>query len=255
MSGSIEQPGVAVGHDWYYAEGSERRGPVDDEGLAALVAEGRVTDGTLVWRKGLDGWMPYADAMALGPPLDGNVCSLCGRQPAEDAFIIVDDAIVCADCKPRYVQMMREGVAMPGTLRYAGFWIRFGAKLIDGLILGAVNIFFMVVQMFTAPATEENFGVFISVQMLMWALQVAIGAGYTTWFVGRFGATPGKMACRLRVVMPDGSPVSYWRAFGRYFGEMLSGFTLYIGYIIAAFDDQKRALHDHVCTTRVVHVE
>jgi hypothetical protein len=27
----------------------------------------------------------------------------------------------------------------------------------------------------------------------------------------------------------------------------------YIGYIIAAFDGQKRALHDHMCDTRVIY--
>jgi hypothetical protein len=33
----------------------------------------------------------------------------------------------------------------------------------------------------------------------------------------------------------------------------LSGLTCYIGYIIAGFDEQKRTLHDHVCSTRVVY--
>jgi uncharacterized RDD family membrane protein YckC len=47
-------------------------------------------------------------------------------------------------------------------------------------------------------------------------------------------------------------PVSYGRAFGRYFGTWLSGLTLGIGYIMAAFDDQKRSLHDRVCDTRVI---
>ena len=27
----------------------------------------------------------------------------------------------------------------------------------------------------------------------------------------------------------------------------------YIGYILAAFDDQKRSLHDHICNTRVIY--
>ncbi len=56
----------------------------------------------------------------------------------------------------------------------------------------------------------------------------------------------------LKVIRSDGSPISYWRAFGRYLGTQLSSLTLMIGYIIAAFDDEKRALHDHICDTRVV---
>jgi uncharacterized RDD family membrane protein YckC len=39
---------------------------------------------------------------------------------------------------------------------------------------------------------------------------------------------------------------------GRYFSEMLSGMIMMIGYIMAGFDDEKRALHDRICNTRVV---
>jgi uncharacterized RDD family membrane protein YckC len=60
------------------------------------------------------------------------------------------------------------------------------------------------------------------------------------------------MAMGLKVVRADGSPVSIGLAFGRYFAKMLSGFILLIGYIMAAFDAQKRALHDMICDTRVI---
>jgi len=57
----------------------------------------------------------------------------------------------------------------------------------------------------------------------------------------------------LKVVMEDGGPVSYGRATGRFFAEILSGMVCYIGYIIAGFDSQKRSLHDHICSTRVIY--
>ena len=60
------------------------------------------------------------------------------------------------------------------------------------------------------------------------------------------------MACGLRVIVSDGSKVSYWRAFGRYWAKILSGLILAIGYIMAGFDSEKRALHDHICNTRVI---
>jgi uncharacterized RDD family membrane protein YckC len=60
------------------------------------------------------------------------------------------------------------------------------------------------------------------------------------------------MACQLRVVMPDGGQVSYLRALGRNFAELISAVILGIGYIMAGFDDEKRALHDRICSTRVV---
>jgi uncharacterized RDD family membrane protein YckC len=79
--------------------------------------------------------------------------------------------------------------------------------------------------------------------------------GYQIFFLGKYGATPGKMACKLKVVTAEGTPITYGRATGRFFAEKLSGLTCTIGYIIAAFDDQKRTLHDHICGTRVVYKE
>jgi uncharacterized RDD family membrane protein YckC len=81
----------------------------------------------------------------------------------------------------------------------------------------------------------------------------AINGVYSIFFVGKYGATPGKMVCGLRVVASDGGTLSYGRATGRFFAELLSGLVCYIGYIIAGFDSQKRALHDHICNTRVVY--
>jgi uncharacterized RDD family membrane protein YckC len=70
--------------------------------------------------------------------------------------------------------------------------------------------------------------------------------------IGKYGATLGKMACKIKVVTPDGGRVTYLRAFGRYFAKLLSAMICFIGYIMAGFDDEKRALHDRICDTRVV---
>ena len=60
------------------------------------------------------------------------------------------------------------------------------------------------------------------------------------------------MACQIKVVSDEGEPITYMRALGRHFAEMLSALILMIGYIMAAFDDEKRALHDRICSTRVI---
>ena len=62
------------------------------------------------------------------------------------------------------------------------------------------------------------------------------------------------MALGLKVVTPEGLPISYGRAFGRSAAEILSRLICFIGYIIAGFDQQKRALHDHIASTRVIKV-
>jgi len=73
-----------------------------------------------------------------------------------------------------------------------------------------------------------------------------------TYFLGKFSATPGKMALGLKVLRADGEMITYPRALGRFFAEFLSSVILAIGYIMAAFDEEKRALHDRICDTRVV---
>ena len=161
-------------------------------------------------------------------------------------------AYVCAACKPVFLQRIQEGVSVAGNFQYGGFWIRFAAKMLDGIILFVINMMvYLVVTI--ASATAGSPAAAIAGAILNSVIQIAIACAYETWFVGKYGATPGKMACGLRVVMPDGGPVSYARAVGRYFAQWLDWFTLTIGFIIAAFDDQKRALHDRICETRVIY--
>ena len=54
------------------------------------------------------------------------------------------------------------------------------------------------------------------------------------------------------MVTPDGGQIGYIKAFVRYVGKVVSWIILGIGFIMAAFDGEKRALHDRMCETRVV---
>jgi uncharacterized RDD family membrane protein YckC len=255
---------------WYYADGALQNGPVTDEEFADLIRNGKVRNETLVWREGMPAWQPYysvaappAAAPAVAPPpappvqLAPNevLCQEC-RNPVPKENAIQYGAIwVCANCKPLFLQKLREGAGVPAAaVQYAGFWIRVGAKLIDGLILGVVLF---------VPALLIGFGVGFgggqpdTMQQLFFQLVLQLGflviqVLFNTFFIGKLGATPGKMACGLRVVMSDGTALTYGRAFGRACADILSSIVCYIGYIIAAFDDQKRSLHDHICDTRVV---
>jgi uncharacterized RDD family membrane protein YckC len=60
------------------------------------------------------------------------------------------------------------------------------------------------------------------------------------------------MALGLKVTRADGGPISAGLAAGRFFAKYLSFLTFCIGFLIAAFDREKRSLHDHICQTRVV---
>jgi uncharacterized RDD family membrane protein YckC len=183
------------------------------------------------------------------------VCRECGQKLPAEEMIQHGSAWVCAKCKPVFLQKLQEGVSVASGLRYAGFWIRFGAKFLDGIIMnviGSVVGFVIGIVMGVSNAAEHP-EVAIAALVLQVVIGIAIGAIYNTFLVGRYGATFGKMACGLRVVTPEGENISYLRALGRHFAEMLSGIIMLIGYIMAAFDDEKRALHDRICETRVVY--
>ena len=181
--------------------------------------------------------------------MEVSVCTECGKSFYQEEMIRYGDAWVCAACKPIFIQKLKEGVSVAGEMNYAGFWTRFGAKFVDGLIL---FITFIVLNMLLIPArtalADQNklFAVIYNI------LVIVIPAVYSTWFLGKYGATPGKMAAKIKVVTADGGKVSYARAFGRHFAEWLSSLILLIGYIMAAFDDQRRTLHDRICNTRVI---
>jgi len=84
---------------------------------------------------------------------------------------------------------------------------------------------------------------------------VLLGVLYGWFFLAKYSATPGKMAMGLKVVRPDGSQLSTGRIIGRHFAEWLSALILLIGYIMAASDKERRALHDRICDTRVIKVK
>jgi uncharacterized RDD family membrane protein YckC len=67
------------------------------------------------------------------------------------------------------------------------------------------------------------------------------------------GATLGKMAVGLQVVRSNGESLGWGVCVARYFMSFVSALILLIGYIMAGFDSEKRALHDRVCDTRVVY--
>jgi uncharacterized RDD family membrane protein YckC len=259
---------------WYYLQDSNRVGPVDEAQFEQLVAAGTIQPETLVWNERLTEWTTLREvrpAAGAAVPASGAghpaaeaaeslaTCSQCGNAFSRDLLMPFEGKMVCVNCKPSFLARLREGVPVAGRLAYAGFWPRFGAKFLDGLIM-AVVYFILALLLLpslmprmtgrTSPADASYFLGSCLIQLAFYGL----GAVYYVLFVGRYGATPGKMALKLKIVKADGSPVSYALALGRFFAEILSALILYVGYIMAAFDEEKRALHDRICNTRVVRV-
>jgi uncharacterized RDD family membrane protein YckC len=236
--------------EWYYAENGERKGPYSEAEFNELIRTGRIGTATQVWRSGWENWKPLGEAglVAIGDSTGAARCVECGQTFPTTDMIQYEGSWVCPNCKGLFFQKVKEGIEPRGEMEYAGFWIRFVAKFVDGVIVGIPGyaIQFGASAMFQEPETA------MIAFFIAWLISFSIQLGYSLWLTGKYGATVGKMACGLRVVTPNGSKISYGVACGRFFAEILSGLIIYIGYIMAAFDEEKRSLHDRICNTRVI---
>ena len=241
---------------WFYAEGKEKRGPFTKDDIEKFATEGKINSQTLVWTDGMKSWSPYGQVKAnvsagSAAKTEGSgqvVCSECGGSFPADETVKYGKLSICASCKPAFFQKVKEGRSTAGAMKYGGFWIRFGAKFLDNIVTTIGNMAVVFLLTMLTQGNPEN----VAAAFSMIFVQLALPAAYVTYFLGKHQATPGKMAAGLIVVTPDGGRISYGRAFGRFFGEMLSGIILGIGYLMAAFDEEKRTLHDRICSTRVV---
>ena len=155
----------------------------------------------------------------------------------------------------------RSGVSQPivaAPVRYGGFWIRFVAAILDGILVQVVVVPFGalmggaigVAGVATRMPGEGTRLVSVIVGTVLgllgsWIYEAAMESS-------SLQATLGKMALGLRVVDLQGQRISFGRASGRYFGRILSALILFIGFIMAAFTERKQALHDLIAGTLVV---
>jgi uncharacterized RDD family membrane protein YckC len=247
----------------YYADGDRQVGPIDKTELQSLIKTRKIGSQTLVWQPGMNGWQELglfvrrktrgdSPSVQPAPPVKQSLCSECGQAFAEEDMIRFAEAWVCAGCKPLFVQKIKEGVTLAGEMEYAGFWIRLGAWFIDYIIMAIASAIIYVPLTFMGVSSFKEPAAFAIIQLISTIFNFIIPAAYESWFVGKYAATPGKMACKLKVVMAEGGRVSFARAIGRHFAKYISGLILGIGYIMAGFDEQKRTLHDRICDTRVI---
>ncbi len=192
-------------------------------------------------------------------------CSKCGAS-------LADNAAFCTACgQPTSLRPSASAViaTAPATLpvQYAGFWLRFVAYLIDGVV---VSVAFLVVLVFLAVFTglgaalrDIRFGeapqeilALIGVAFILAIIGVAV---IGTWLYhalmesSSWQATLGKKALDLAVTDMEGRRITFGRASGRHFAKIISGLIPFaIGYIVAGFTAKKQAIHDMIASCLVV---
>lgn len=255
---------------WYYTDYQRNRlGPVQADDLRQLHEAGQLAADTLVWREGWAQWKPWHEAVgevvpgAGRPSLEAaSFATARGDVPAQagNPYAIAEPRSPYAPPAARLAD--DAGVVHGGEVVDAGFWKRYAAYVIDGLVVGVAALVVqmgLAVAMFGSLAAAGSPGTLFSTTAgiaalgLMYLLPLALQAVYFAWFhAGSAQATLGKMAVGIKVVDANGGRISFARGIGRFFATILSSLILGIGFLMAAFTDRKRALHDMVCDTLVV---
>jgi uncharacterized RDD family membrane protein YckC len=134
----------------------------------------------------------------------------------------------------------------------AGFFRRFVAVLIDVIVVGGVG--YGLGRAFGQEVWEIDDGsISYSLTGAPAALSLAFGLLYYVYLEGKPGQTLGKKLLGIRTVDAEtGSPIGYGSAVVRYFGRIVSGLPLALGYFWMLWDDNKQTWHDKFSMAVVV---
>jgi uncharacterized RDD family membrane protein YckC len=138
---------------------------------------------------------------------------------------------------------MEEKHVLEVETSYAGFWVRFAACFLDGIVLVAFSTLLTV--LLGINWNDKT----LSYQFLEFIINISYFVVLTVFY----GQTLGKMALGIRVIRQDGGPNTWGTILVREtIGKLVSAIIFLIGYVMAAFDSKKRALHDRIANTYVI---
>jgi len=141
----------------------------------------------------------------------------------------------------------------PGDVfSYAGFWKRFAAWILDGLILFAIGLAVSFAFDFMYFLTPIPFLWYVILSDFLLGIFTSL-LYYSIFESSSHQATPGKMALGIIVTDIAGQRISFGRAVGRDLSKILSVLTLGIGYLMIGFTEEKRGLHDYIAGTLVIN--
>ena len=134
--------------------------------------------------------------------------------------------------------------------RYAGFWLRSLALLVDTMILMPIVYTLAYAVYGSAYFTSSAFVQGPADLIINYVLPIAATIGFWKWK----SATPGKMILQLKIVDAAGEQPSTGQYVGRYFAYLISMLPLFLGYFWVAWDRHKQAWHDKLARTYVIRV-
>ena len=259
---------------WYYA-GADRqqRGPLPSEDLARLFHQGAIRLDTLIWREGQAEWQPlrdFSDELALHQPGNEHFYAptdLTPPAPADDGATTSAPELspYAPPVAPVYASAT---IVHDGNVVHAGFWKRFAAAILDGIVLTVVLLIILGVGFGvmggmgifsgtqTSDAAAGMVGLFLIVGVYI--VPIFMQAAYYSWMhASGAQATLGKMAVGIKVARSDGTALGLGRSFGRwaayfFFNLASCGIATLVSAFMVGLTQRKQGLHDMVADTLVV---
>jgi uncharacterized RDD family membrane protein YckC len=201
-------------------------------------------------------------------------CSRCGIQVEEGHRFCracgqeVGAAVTSVPAPAGAIPASNPVSAPTSALPYAGFWVRFAAYLIDGLILSIPFGFLAIVLIFLFGGfgmmlrrnpIDAHEAAFLAGPVILFFLMGILFLMALSWLYhagmesSARQATFGKASMSLRVTNLEGQRISFGHATGRFFAKIVSGMIPFgIGFIMAGFTERKQALHDLIAGTLVL---
>lgn len=155
-------------------------------------------------------------------------------------------------------------------LRYAGFGLRLGSYLIDGVAITVVfYILILIMGLFGfaviggvgalsdlesggSPSESAIIALVIAYFGMIFLLIIMYYLYFAIMESSKYQATLGKLAVGTIVTDMDGERISFGKALGRNLGKIISGMTCYVGYLMPLWTDKQQTLHDIMANCLVV---
>ena len=156
------------------------------------------------------------------------------------------------------------GAPAPGAYVLAGWWRRAGAAIIDGVVVFGIGTVLALLVGASLFSVDESGVAGLVLGLLVFVFFVGVGSlVYAPVMMGRTnGKTLGRMATGIRVVRADHQPITVgfaalrevavkWLLVG-IISALTIGLVWLVDVLWPLWDDENRALHDFVVSTRTV---
>ena len=209
----------------------------------------------------------------MGNAMSGYFCTNCGRS-------LMPTMRICPECGNKRFSAMppaitksanptpvmhvgqkasyiNQNAASPTTPKFAGFWFRTLASIIDGVLCQLLIIFIVAPIGFSLGLQLADSYSLSEIEMIGYGTGFVLGGLIQwLWFTvaesSKWQATIGKKMVGLKVTGEIGERISFGKANGRYWSKILSTLILGVGFLMVAFTEKKQGLHDKIAGTLVI---